>query len=60
MQYDVPLQEDVAGNSATGAGQFHFSRNGTFVYSIGKSSHGTWIVNWLDSACIRSRKVINI
>ena len=44
------LQEDVAGNPSNGAGQFDFSRNGTFVYSSGKSSSGTWTLEWLDSA----------
>jgi Tol biopolymer transport system component len=44
------LQEDVAGNSSNGAGQFDFSGNGTFVYASGKSASGTWSLEWLDGA----------
>ncbi|MDQ2949127.1 MAG: hypothetical protein M3Y27_24845, partial [Acidobacteriota bacterium] len=44
------LLEDVAGNTATAGGQFDFSRSGTFLYSSGKSSSGTWTLVWVDSA----------
>jgi predicted Ser/Thr protein kinase len=45
----APLLEDVAGNGFTGAGQFDFSRSGTFVHLSGKASSQTWTVAWLDS-----------
>jgi serine/threonine-protein kinase len=45
----VPLLEDVAGNTATGGGQFDVARNGTLVYLSGKSSAASWPVAWMDS-----------
>ncbi len=45
----APVLEDVAGNAGLGAGQFDFTRNGTFVYLSGKSSMLTWPIVWLDS-----------
>jgi serine/threonine-protein kinase len=44
----VPLLEDVAGNPDTAAGQFDFSRTGTFIYLSGRS--GSWPLTWLDNA----------
>jgi serine/threonine-protein kinase len=46
----VPLLDDVAGNTATAGGQFDFSRHGTFAYSSGKSSSGTWTLVWVNRA----------
>jgi Tol biopolymer transport system component/predicted Ser/Thr protein kinase len=45
----VPVLEDVAGNAATGGGQFDVARNGTLVYLSGKSSNARWPVAWMDS-----------
>ena len=45
----APLLEDVAGDPATGGGQFDFSRTGTFVYLSGKSGGGSRPLVWLDS-----------
>jgi Tol biopolymer transport system component len=42
------LQEDVAGNPTNAGGQFDFSNNGTMVYLSGRSSSGTWTLEWLD------------
>jgi Tol biopolymer transport system component/predicted Ser/Thr protein kinase len=44
----VPILEDVAGNTAYGAGQFTFSRTGSFVYLSGKYS-GQYPIAWLNS-----------
>ena len=46
----APLLEDMASDSASGGGQFDFSRSGTFVYLSGKSSSSAWPVVWLDSS----------
>jgi len=43
------LVEDVAGDAASGGGQFDVSRTGTLVYLPGKASQG-WPVVWLDSS----------
>ena len=45
----VPVLEDVAGNAATGGGQYDVARNGTLVYLSGKSSTASWPVAWMDS-----------
>ncbi len=45
----VPLLEDVAGQSASGGGQFDFSRNGTLVYLSGPAVAATYPVVWLES-----------
>lgn len=42
----VPLLEDVAGNAGTGAGQFDFAINGTFVY-LKNGAAATWPLLWL-------------
>jgi serine/threonine-protein kinase len=46
----TPLLEDIAGDTATGGGQFDFSRNGTFIYLNGKSAAQSWPLAWLDSS----------
>jgi serine/threonine-protein kinase len=46
----TPILEDVAGNDATGGGQFDFSATGTFVYLAGKSAGQTWQMAWLDGS----------
>ena len=50
----VPLQEDLAGDPTSGAGQFDFSRvpseSGTFLYRTGKVSAQTYPVSWLDKS----------
>jgi serine/threonine-protein kinase len=46
----VPLLQDVAANSATGGGQFDFSKTGTFVYAAGETAAQARQVSWLDSA----------
>ena len=45
----APVLEDVAGNAATGGGQYDAARNGTLVYLSGKSSAANWPVVWMDS-----------
>jgi len=45
----VPLLEDVAGNAASGGGQYDVARNGTLVYLSGKASTESWPIAWLDS-----------
>jgi Tol biopolymer transport system component/predicted Ser/Thr protein kinase len=44
----APLLEDVAGNAATGGGQFDVARNGTLVYLSRRSSIASWPVAWID------------
>jgi serine/threonine-protein kinase len=46
----VPLLVDLAGDPGSGAGQFSFSRTGTFVYRSGKVSTQSYPVSWLDSS----------
>jgi Tol biopolymer transport system component len=46
----VPLLEDLAGDPGSGAGQFSFSRTGTFTYRTGKVSAQNYPVSWLDSS----------
>ena len=46
----APLLEDVAGYARAGAGQFDFSRNGTFVYLSGRSLLAARTIAWLDSS----------
>jgi serine/threonine-protein kinase len=46
----TPLLEDLASDTATGGGQFDFSRNGTFIYLNGKSAAQSWPLVWLDSS----------
>ena len=45
----VPLVGDLASDPSSGAGQFSFSRTGTFLYRIGKGSAQSWPVWLLDS-----------
>jgi Tol biopolymer transport system component len=47
----APLLDDVAGNAATGGGQFDVARNGTLAYLSGKSRavNLSWPVAWMDS-----------
>ena len=45
----VPLLEDVAADAFYGAGQFSFSRTGTFVYLSGKSFSGPSPISFMDS-----------
>jgi len=45
----TPLLPDVAGNVATGGGQFDFSAGGTFVYAAGSRSAQSWTIALLDS-----------
>jgi serine/threonine-protein kinase len=44
----VPLLEDLAGNAGTGAGQFDFAADGTFVY--GDASSGPLPILWLEQS----------
>jgi Tol biopolymer transport system component len=44
----VPLLEDLAADSSSGAGQFSFSRTGNLVYRTGKVPAQSWPVLWLD------------
>jgi Tol biopolymer transport system component len=46
----APLLQDVAGNAATGGGQYDVARNGTLVYLSGKSSAASWPVAWMESS----------
>jgi serine/threonine-protein kinase len=46
----VPVLDDLAGSSNSGAGQLDFSRTGTLAYLAGKTAPGTWRLAWLDSA----------
>jgi Tol biopolymer transport system component len=46
----APLLEDLAGDPASGAGQFDFSQTGTFVYRGGKAPDQVWPVEWLESS----------
>ena len=46
----VPLLEDLAADPSSGAGQFSFSRTGTFVYRTGKVSAQSYPVSWLDNS----------
>jgi Tol biopolymer transport system component len=52
----APILEDVAGAISTGAGQFDFSRTGTFVYLSGKTVVDAIPPVWLDAA--GAKKVI--
>ena len=44
-----PVVEDVAGDPATGGGQFDVSQNGTLVYLSGKVTASSYPILWLDS-----------
>jgi Tol biopolymer transport system component/predicted Ser/Thr protein kinase len=46
----VPILDDPAADPSSGAGQFSFSRTGSFVYRSGKASAQGWPVLWLDKA----------
>ncbi len=46
----VPILENLAGDPASGAGQFSFSGNGNIAYRTGKVSAQSWPVLWLDDA----------
>ena len=46
----APLLDDVVADASVGAGQFSFSRTGSFIYLSGKTSLGTWPIAWLDSS----------
>ena len=46
----IPILDDVAGVSGTGAGQFGFSQTGTFIYPNGRNSDSPWTLKWLDKA----------
>jgi Tol biopolymer transport system component/predicted Ser/Thr protein kinase len=45
----APLLEDVAGNTASGGGQYDVARNGTLVYLSLESSTASWPVAWMNS-----------
>jgi serine/threonine-protein kinase len=44
----VPLANNVAWSSSTGAAQFDVSRNGTLVYLSAKPRRETWPIAWMD------------
>jgi serine/threonine-protein kinase len=44
------LLDDVNANPLTGAGEFNFSRTGTFIYASGKRIAQAWQLDWLDSS----------
>ncbi len=46
----APMLEDVAGDPATGGGQYDVAGNGTLVYLSGKSSAASWPVVWMESS----------
>jgi serine/threonine-protein kinase len=45
----VPVQDEVAGNSANGGGQLDFSRTGTLVYLSGRATNSMRTVAWMDT-----------
>jgi len=46
----VPILEDVASLSSSGAGQFDISRTGVLVYRRGKAGPETWLLEALDAS----------
>jgi serine/threonine-protein kinase len=52
----VPVLEDVASLSTSGAGQFDFSRNGILVYQRGKAGPETWLLETLNADGSRKRR----
>jgi serine/threonine protein kinase/Tol biopolymer transport system component len=54
----VPILEDVASVSTSGAGQFDVSRNGIFVYRSGKAGPQIWSLATLENGGQGSSKVL--
>ncbi len=52
----IPVLEDVASITTSGAGQFDFSRNGIFVYRSGKAGAASWSLAALDGGGQSSSK----
>jgi len=46
----VPVVDDVAGDSDSGAGQFALANTGTLLYRSGKGPARRWPILWMDSA----------
>ena len=52
----IPVLDDVASLSSSGAGQFDFSRTGVLVYQKGKAGPETWLLETLDASGSRKRR----
>jgi Tol biopolymer transport system component len=52
----LPVLDDVASLSSSGAGQFDFSRSGVLVYQKGKAGPETWQLETLDADGSKKRR----